>query len=697
MGPVAERLSEQLAGLVPPTETRPLAGVEHEYSVWRRGELVDFRTIVHRIGLPGLRLHPARADVYRCESGLELGADGNVAEVATPPVAIRSGFGAELDAWARAGAEELRRLVPTTLRLQGESTHLSVALDLAESERVSRLYATTFAPALMLLLDRATSPGLLVRPRPGRTELCGEFAEGRALQVAAVFAAGSVRACALGHAPPHLDVVVEPARRRYGWYVDRAAFGTDLYAGGRDALLRRRDGGRVTAQEHLRACWERSRDALRGSASGEELALVARAVDGLDPLPCEAVDASPGLPVRPPAPPSLRPRERPGFSVSIALATWDFTAYRVAGAGRGAVVCVPQPRLPAFLEALDGGRLDGVLLAYLRLRPQGRVLASHAQTTETGIYDTVEPSDALLPRDRVGVGGGTRKVVPPPPAERGGTPWWWWAGGFLVVVLAAGGIFLATQGGDGAETTVAETTTERQTTTEPPPAIPPEWQTGTGLVAATGAVPVSDPAEDFIYSVPGVEPQNPSADVDIREASAGTLELTAEQAAALDGAYACGGEAVCGASAQPLGSGTLVVGSMTLAAPPASDGSASIHTYDLVFDSDGLAANDFRFNPPFEWDFFQGTDRWYHLVRRDDAWIVELSVFDGRQATPDETGARVVVDGTTVVWLIPGSELDPAAARWRASAFRHDGNFTPDESAGDVLGANPTEPLHPLQ
>src|SRR4029077_15470311 len=119
------------------------------------------------------------------------------------------------------------------------------------NDRVCRLYAETFAADLMLLMDRIDSPGLLGRPRPGPTELCGEFLEGEPLAAAAAFVAGTTRACAAAvrrprgrtALPPRLDVRLARAVHRYGWYVDRRAFGTDLHAAGRPAALAPGGGG----------------------------------------------------------------------------------------------------------------------------------------------------------------------------------------------------------------------------------------------------------------------------------------------------------------------------------------------------------------------------------------------------------------------------------------------------------------------
>ena len=62
-----------------PRATRVLS-LEHEYMVYRRGEPVDFRTLIHGLGLPGERVHPIDRHRYLSPTGIALMADGIVAE-----------------------------------------------------------------------------------------------------------------------------------------------------------------------------------------------------------------------------------------------------------------------------------------------------------------------------------------------------------------------------------------------------------------------------------------------------------------------------------------------------------------------------------------------------------------------------------------------------------------------------------------
>src|SRR5262249_58583220 len=94
--------------------------------------------------------------------------------------------------------------------------------------------------------------------------------------------------------PPRLDIRLAPAVHRYGWYVDREAFGTDLHAAGRRALLPRAACGTICAQSHLELAWAAARQALAIDAAASGLqageAMVTRS------LPPPAQHGRPGAP-----------------------------------------------------------------------------------------------------------------------------------------------------------------------------------------------------------------------------------------------------------------------------------------------------------------------------------------------------------------------------------------------------------------
>jgi hypothetical protein len=210
----------------------------------------------------------------------------------------------------------------------------------------------------MLLLDRRTSPGLLVRPRPGRLEVCGEFAEGRTLRlaVAVVVAAGQLCAAERPDLPPRLRMRTERSKQRFGTYVDRRAFGPDLYAEGRAAVLRRR-GGTVSAGQLLAEVIGLLDDRLLLD-DGDRAALHA-VVSGTAPLPCEAPGSDD--PPRTAAPPvDLGPRRAGDVAVEFVTATWWTSVVKLTGS-RERWLTVPRTWLGSFLDRLDDGSLDDVL------------------------------------------------------------------------------------------------------------------------------------------------------------------------------------------------------------------------------------------------------------------------------------------------------------------------------------------------
>ena len=419
------RLSKALRRHVPsdvPPGPGGLLGLELEFSVRSlRGGQVNFGSLINHLALDGTALDPGDPNAYRCSWGGVITSDGAEAEIATPPVRARPGFTARLQAWAQTGEAELRRATPRGIELDGYSAHFSAAMPAKLNDRVCRLYAETFAADLMLLMNRADSPGLLVRPRPGRTELCGEFIENQPLAAAAAFVAGSTRACAAAirrrsartALPPRLDVRLARAVHRYGWYVDRGAFGTDLHAASRRALLRRASGGTISAQSHLELAWAAARQALAEDAADSDLQAAEAMVTGSLPLPAEhgQPDGAPGgqrggdarFPLDGtvvPDMPRLCVHVRPGFVLRPVAATWDFTVFEASGPARRAYACIPRDSLRGFAAALEEGTLDDAIAAYLALSTRRRMLSASQQTTRPGLYDRMGAPAGLLAPER---------------------------------------------------------------------------------------------------------------------------------------------------------------------------------------------------------------------------------------------------------------------------------------------------------
>lgn len=265
----------------------PHVGIEHEFRVLDEdGRQVDFGQIIHGLGIDGVRADPADPNAYRCSWGGVVTCDGREAELATAPVAVRPGFVEKVVASAHLGRTAIDSVLPPDHRLEGFSTHLNVSVPARHSRRIALRYARTFAPPMMLLLDRRTSPGLLVRPRPGRLELGGEFVCGEPLRAAVAFAVGSALAARTRIPGLVVESRLEAAQERFGWYVDRTAFGGDLYAEGRHAEL---DGDRgvVTAGKHLCQAWALARSALGDRAGALDLVEADEVVAGTRPLPSE--------------------------------------------------------------------------------------------------------------------------------------------------------------------------------------------------------------------------------------------------------------------------------------------------------------------------------------------------------------------------------------------------------------------------
>jgi len=472
-----------------------LVGIEQEFRVRTHTAWpIDFRTVLPHLDGLARPLDPDDPSARRTASGLVLTADGHEAEAVAPPIVVRPGFADDVGAWTRAARHELSSRLGHDHVLHGYSTHLSVAVDDRRNARLGALFTRTFAPGFMMLVDRATSPGLIIRPRPGRLELCGEFVDGPWMRAAAVYATGAVLACddaltgktPFGALPPQLVVPTRPARARAGWFVDRAVFGADgLDAEGRRTQLRRCDGRRVRAQDHLESAWCTARAALQGRASASDLAAVDDVVAARVPLPTETaaavIDAGDTGPLPEPSPLGdvARVRVRPEFTVEASAATWATTVFcvRARGRVREAFATIPREQLAGFLTALDAGHLDDVVGRYLGLAPTGRTAAMTPNEPSLGdvapgAAAVTDAGTATRLAEQVGgswrraekaphlhiatADGGSIVVVPTRPGCLVSPATRWIAGTTAVVLIAVAVLaWLLTKGGDEPEPTAA--------------------------------------------------------------------------------------------------------------------------------------------------------------------------------------------------------------------------------------------------
>jgi len=118
------------------------------------------------------------------------------------------------------------------------------------------------------------------------------------------------------------------------------------------------------------------------------------------------------------------------------------------------------------------------------------------------------------------------------------------------------------------------------------------------------------------------------------------------------------------------------------------------YIYSVNFDSDKRPANNWVSQEAFGFDYYQGTDRWYEVIINSDGSVVlKVSQSGGKGHVQQVySKAYAVITGNTVIFVIPTIEVS-ADAKYRITAFRHDGSYRPEYSAGDVSGANPKEAL----
>jgi hypothetical protein len=411
------RASAHLAAKIGDAPVPLWVGLEHEFLVFdRQGGRVDFRLVVHDLALGRRDLVPSDRHAYRLSTGSMVTADTTEAEIAVPPAEVRPGFTRLVDGWARYERQRLGRRA-SWLSFVGDSTHLSVTMPPGiDGDRAADLFARHFAPGLMLLLDQRHSPGLLVRPRPYRLELGGEYAVGRALRAALAYATGAALACYAAAArgggraelPPRLAPVLERGVLRYGWYVSRHAFGDDLYEQGRATSLPLASGGIMAAGDHLTEGWRIARLHLEPLAARGDLEDADALVAGKRGLPCEQPDGSRAAgPTRSRRPRSafgaaLQPRRRAGYQLAPVMLTWQAAVFVVARDAdeRRAYLAVPGRLLDRFGRALDAGELDAVVVDYLGRPISRRTMRSLRDVARPGLFDRLGLRAGLLAPER---------------------------------------------------------------------------------------------------------------------------------------------------------------------------------------------------------------------------------------------------------------------------------------------------------
>ncbi|MEM7159362.1 MAG: hypothetical protein AAF799_41370 [Myxococcota bacterium] len=134
---------------------------------------------------------------------------------------------------------------------------------------------------------------------------------------------------------------------------------------------------------------------------------------------------------------------------------------------------------------------------------------------------------------------------------------------------------------------------------------------------------------------------------------------------------------VSGGPVAALGDGPALVVTGIMQGPIPMDDPDQHAQFGFVFETDGDASNDWQAQPPFTFDFFQGTDLWIQaLYDPATGWSMEAARIEGGSSiVPYESGARIVIDGATVYAIVPMEELGGDCPRARLTAFAHGGDF----------------------
>ncbi|HEY70826.1 MAG TPA: hypothetical protein G4O08_09600 [Anaerolineae bacterium] len=214
-----------------------------------------------------------------------------------------------------------------------------------------------------------------------------------------------------------------------------------------------------------------------------------------------------------------------------------------------------------------------------------------------------------------------------------------------------------------------------------------------------------DNREDWLYSISELPPMLRWDYLDLLEFEGLITDAELDQVEEWfnDTLFPCGEIAngrltVCGVTVRDFPAGDMLIFTGSFDGIIPLDDPDHHLVFAVVLDGDGDPANNFQFIPPYDWDYYQGTDQWYELGWNPQMgeWFLTLMLVRGSLFLELHTDARAVIAGDTIVFFIPAAEVDVEMPAFRITSFGHDGTFAHNASGGDVSGANPTEPLIPL-
>ncbi|MBT8395745.1 MAG: hypothetical protein KJN92_02210, partial [Gemmatimonadetes bacterium] len=167
----------------------------------------------------------------------------------------------------------------------------------------------------------------------------------------------------------------------------------------------------------------------------------------------------------------------------------------------------------------------------------------------------------------------------------------------------------------------------------------------------------------------------------VKELGATVVNIDAAGASLLDFYFACGttGEAAfvrCNTEGD-LAPGEYVAVSILLHGEvPTND--SKTYQYAVVFDQDDDESNNFMAREPFGRDGLDNADRLYDVIHGPGfGWVARSAFYDpptdGVYAY--DSNSRFIIDGNTIVLLIPRSEFGTDFPKVRVTTFCHEGDF----------------------